>query len=115
MLKQIFINKYFNKLTTDEFLQNDEDAVIGKAKDVIEQLKEHMEGYKKAIEENDKEVLEEWITEDEELISEIEKEYPNKEDIVGIAYHFMAGTFLLQDRSELLEDLKKRYKEMKED
>ena len=114
MFKQFFINKYFDKLTTEEFFRNDEEAVIGKAKDVIEQLKEHMESCKNSKDE-DIEQLEEWIAEDEELIKEIEKEYPNQNDIVGIVYHPMAGTFILEDKDELYEELKEYYKEMKED
>ena len=67
MFKQFFINRYFNKIANEEFFRNDEEAVIGKAKDVIEQLKEHMESYKNSKDE-DIEQLEEWIAEDEDLI-----------------------------------------------
>ena len=35
MFKQFFINKYFQKLSNTKFFRNDENAIIGKAKDVI--------------------------------------------------------------------------------
>ena len=38
MFKQFFINKYFQKLSNTKFFRNDENAIIGKAKDVIKNL-----------------------------------------------------------------------------
>ena len=38
MFKQFFINKYFQKLSNTKFFKNDENAIIGKAKDVIKNL-----------------------------------------------------------------------------
>ena len=35
MFKQFFINKYFQKLSNTKFFRNDENAIIGKAKDII--------------------------------------------------------------------------------
>lgn len=115
MFKQFFINRYFNKITTEEFFRNDDEAVIGKAKDVIEQLKSYTEDLKKKEDEFDLEELNIWITENEDLINNIEQKYHNKNDVIGIYYHPMAGTFLLQDKDELYEELKEYYKEMKEE
>lgn len=114
MFKQALINKYFNKLTTDKFFKNDNEAVIGKAKDVIQQLKSYAEDFKKKEDEFDPEELEIWIEENEELINDIEQKYHNKNDVVGIFYHPMAGTFLLQDKDDLFEELKEEYEDMKD-
>ena len=40
MLKQFFINRYFHKLRTEKFFKNDDEEIIGKAKDVIQNLKD---------------------------------------------------------------------------
>ena len=42
MFKQFFINKYFKKLSNTKFFRNDEDAIIGKAKDVIKNLQDQI-------------------------------------------------------------------------
>ena len=115
MFKQFFINRYFNKITTEEFFRNDEEAVIGKAKDVIEQLKSYTEDLKIKEDEFDLEELNTWITENDDLINKIEQKYHNRNDVIGIYYHPIAGTFLLQDKDELYEELKEYYKEMKEE
>ena len=40
MFKQFFINKYFQKLSNTKFFRNDENAIIGKAKDIIKNLQD---------------------------------------------------------------------------
>ena len=42
MFKQFFINKYFKKLSNTKFFRNDEDAIIGRAKDVIKNLQDQI-------------------------------------------------------------------------
>ena len=43
MFKQFFINKYFQKLSNTKFFRIDENAIIGKAKDVIKKAIKDME------------------------------------------------------------------------
>ena len=115
MLKQFLINRYFHKLCKEKFLKNDEDAVIGSAKDVIQFLKENIEYAK-----NDKNIIgEEWseyvISESTNLIDEIDRNYKNKKNIVGLFNHPMSGYFVLQEKQSLFEDLKEYYDELEED
>ena len=42
MFKQFFINKYFQKLSNTKFFRNDENAIIGKAKDIIKNLQDQI-------------------------------------------------------------------------
>lgn len=114
MLKQFFINRYFHKLCTEKFFKNDEEAVIGSAKDVIQLLKENIDYTKNP--END--VGEEWsefiINESNDLIKEIDKTYKNKNNIIGLLFHPMSGYYVLQEKQSLFEDLKEYYDELEE-
>lgn len=115
MLKQFLINRYFHKLCKEKFFKNDEDAVIGRARDVIRFLKENS-----TYAAEDKETIgEEWaeyvISESNNLIQEINKKYKNKNNIVGLFNHPMSGYFVLQEKQSLLEDLKEYYDELEED
>ena len=42
MFKQFFINKYFQKLSNTKFFRNDDNAIIGKAKDIIKNLQDQI-------------------------------------------------------------------------
>lgn len=115
MLKQLLINKYFHKLCKDKFFKNDEDAVIGSAKNVIQFLKENI-----TYANEDKNIVgEEWaeyiISESYNLIEQINKAYKNKNNIVGLFNHPMSGYYILQEKQSLFEDLKEYYDELKED
>ncbi len=114
MLKQFFINRYFHKLCNKNFFKNDEEAIIGSAKNVIQVLKENID-YAKNPENN---VSEEWsefiINESDNLIKEINKTYKNKSNIIGLFFHTMVGYFVLQDKKSLLEDLREYYNELEE-
>ena len=115
MFKQFLINRYFHKLCKEKFFKNDEDAVIGSAKDVIQFLNENIEYAK-----NDRQQIgEEWsdyiISESNNLIKEINKKYKNQRNIVGLFNHPMSGYFVLQEKQSLFEDLKEYYDELEED
>lgn len=78
MYKQILINKYFHKLCKEKFFKNDEDAIIGSAKDVIQFLKENIE----YVNNKENNVGEEWAefitTESNDLIQDINRTYKKK-------------------------------------
>ena len=114
MLKQFFINKYFNKLTSDTFLKDDEEAIIGKAKDIIQNLKGQIEYAKNPENDIGEEDMEFIVNEANDLISEIDKKYHNKNDVIKIFMHPMAGFYVLQDKKSLLEDMKEYCQELEE-
>lgn len=113
MFKQFFINRFFNKLTSEDFFQNDDEAVIGKAKDVIQSLKDQIEYVKNPDHEFDKEEATNIIDNSNDLINEIENTYHNKNNVVGIVNSPMAGFFVLQDKKSLYLDLKEYYEDMR--
>ena len=115
MLKQILINKYFYKLSTGKFFKNDDDAMIGRAKDVIHNLKDNIE-YLNILENDDlKEDIININNETIELIKEINRKYFNKNNVIGLFNHPMAGFYVLQEKGELYEYLKEYYDELKEE
>ena len=76
MFKQFFINKYFQKLSNTKFFRNDENAIIGKAKDVIKNLQDqiyYVENPHNDIDEENRDFI---VEEANSLIEEIQKEYP---------------------------------------
>ena len=113
MFKQFFINKFFNKLTSEVFFQNDDEAVIGKAKDVIQCLKDQMEYVKNPGNDINKEEAMNIIDNSNNLIQEIENTYHNKNNVVGIVNSPMAGFFVLQDKKSLYLDLKEYYDDIR--
>ena len=114
MLKQFFINNYFNKLTSETFLKDDEEAIIGKAKDVIQNLKNQIKYAKNPENYIGEEDIEFIVNEANNLISEIEKKYYNKDNVIKVFMHPMAGFYVLQDKKSLLEDMKEYYQELEE-
>ena len=76
MFKQFFINKYFQKLSNTKFFRNDENAIIGKAKDIIKNLQDqiyYVENPHNDIDEENRDFI---VEEANSLIEEIQKEYP---------------------------------------
>lgn len=114
MFKQFFINKYFKKLSDTKFFRNDEDVIIGKAKDVIKNLQDqinYVENPHNNIDEENKDII---IAGANLLIKEIQKKYHNKHNVIGLYNHPMADFYILQDKSILYKDLKDYYKELEE-
>lgn len=112
MFKQFFINNYFKKLSNTKFFRNDEDAIIGRAKDVIKNLQDqinYVENLHNDISEENKNMI---ITGANLLIKEIQQHYHNKNNVVGLYNHPMSDFYILQDKSILYEDLKAYYKEL---
>ena len=111
---QELIDKYFNALCKDKFFKNDDEKIIGKAIDVIDNLNSQIEyanNPENALDECDKEFI---VNEATDLIQEISKNYPNKEDVIKIAFHPMAEFYVLQDKEVLLEELQEYYEELEE-
>lgn len=111
MLKQFFINRYFHKLCKEKFLKNDEETIIGKAKDVIQYMNEQINYVNNPENKIDEEDIEFIVTETGLLIEEINKIYFFKNNVIGLSSHPMSGFYVLQDRKKLLEDLKEYYEE----
>lgn len=108
------INEMFNKLCNEKFLKNDDEVIIGKAKDVIDNLKQQSEYANNPENKLDEEEIEFITGEVNELIEQINNTYSNKEDVIKIEIHPMTGFYILADKKSLLEDLKEYYGEMEE-
>ncbi len=111
---QSLINEYFDSLCTDTFFKNDYESIIGKAKDVITELKRQAE----CVKDNkdlDSEEIENIVNESNELIKEIQKEYPNLEDVIEISDNPMAGFYTLLGKEQLLEELEDYIDELEDD
>lgn len=111
---QKLINKYFNKLCSEKFFKNDDEDIIGKVKDVIENLKEQIKYVNNPKNKVCQEDIEFIVNEANELIKEINTNYPNKNDVIGISLHPMAGFYVLQDKETLFEELNEYYEELEE-
>lgn len=114
MFKQFFINKYFKKISNTKFLKNDEDAIIGRAKDVIKNLQDQINYVENSHNDIDEENRDFIVEESNFLIEEIKKEHHNKNDVIGLNNHPMEGFYVLQDTDALYEDLKDYYNELEE-
>lgn len=110
---QELINRYYSELISKGFLRHDEEAIIGKAKDVLQNLKDQIDYTKNPDNNIEKEDIEFIVTEANELMSEIEKKY-KKNDVIKIFDHPMSGFYVLQDKESLFEELKQYYEEMEE-
>lgn len=113
-IMQKLINKYFNKLCSDKFFQYDDEIIIGKVKDVIQDLKEQIEYVKEPKNNFDKEEIKFITNEAKKLINEIQNTYSNKNDIIELVVHPMLGFYSLGDRKNLYEELKMYYDELEE-
>lgn len=111
---QELINKYFDKLCSGKFFKNDDEIIIGKAKDVIDNLKyqiTYAKDPKNKLCEIDIEIV---VESANELIEEINRTYSNKDDVIEIAIHPMAGFYVLKDTKAVLKDLKEYYEDTEE-
>ncbi|MCI8470474.1 MAG: hypothetical protein HFJ35_03130 [Clostridia bacterium] len=112
---QKLINKYFSKLCTEKFFKNDDEDIIGKVKDVIENLKEQIKFVNTPENDVCKEDIEFIIKSANELIAVINSNYTNKNDVIGISVNPMAGFYMLQSKETLFKELKEYYEELEED
>lgn len=112
---QKLINKYFCKLCTEKFFKNDDENIIGKVKDVIENLEEQIKYVNNPKNKICQEDIEFIVNAANELIKEINANYTNKNDVIGINLHPMAGFYMLQPKETLFEELKEDYEELEED
>ena len=108
MNKQKLINKYFNALTSDKFFKNDDETIIGKAGDVIEELCKQTEILKDSRDEYECFIF----SETHNLIKEIKEAYSNNDDVIELSFHPMVGFFTLININDLYEDLKEYYEEL---
>ena len=105
------INEYFSKLCSEKFFKNDDETIIGKAKDVIQNLKDQIAYAKNKINELDELDVQLIVENSNQLIDEITHRYTNKEDVVLVSLHPMAGFYVLQNKETLYEELKAYYEE----
>ena len=108
------INEYFKKLTNKKFFKYDDEVIIGKAKDVIYDLKKQIKFIKDPKNKVDKEEIEFITQEAKKLIKEVRKRYKNDNDVIEIHVHPMAGFYCLVEKKDLYEELKEYYEEMEE-
>lgn len=111
---QNLINKYFSKLCSEKFFKNDDENIIGEVKDVIENLKEQIKYANNPKNKICREDIEFIVNAANELIKKINDNYTNKNDVIGITLHPMAGFYVLQDKETLFEELKEYYDELEE-
>lgn len=111
---QKLINKYFKKLCSEKFLICDDEVIIGKSKDVIENLKSEIKYVNNSENNIDKENAEFITNEAKGLIKIIQKDYPNKNDVIKLKVHPMTDFYVLQTRKDLYDELKEYYEEMEE-
>lgn len=106
---QKLINKYFSKLCTEKFFKNDNENIIGRVKDVIENLEKQIKFVNNSKNEISQEDIDFIVNAANELIKEINANYTNKNDVIGISLHPMAGFYMLQPKETLFEELKEYY------
>ncbi len=111
---QNLINYYFKQLCDDKFFENNEEVIIGKAKDVIKNLKEQAQYVKNPENNIDQDEIKFITSEVADLINTIKEEYPNKNDVIKISINPMVGFYELIDAELLLEELKIYYEELGE-
>ena len=111
---QDLINYYFSKLCDSKFFKNDDEIIRGKAKDVIENLKEQSQFVNNSDNDVCQEDIEFITNEVTSLINKIKEKYPNENDVIEISLHPMAGFYVLIDKEDLLKELKEYYEELEE-
>lgn len=109
------INEYFNKLCSEKFFKYDDEEIIGKVKDVIDDLKQQYEFVNNPDNDVDKEDIEFITNEVINLINEIKNTYSNENDVIKIEVHPMAGFYTLVNKEVLFEELKEYYEELEEE
>lgn len=112
---QELINEFFDKLCKNKFFKNDEEEIIGKAKDVIQNLNEQIEYVMNEENEISEEEREAIVDEATKLIQIINNKYSNKDDVIWLNSSPMDNFYYLQEKESLYEELKKYYEELEEE
>ncbi len=112
---QNITNTYFDRICKEKFLINDPEAMIGRAKDVLQELQEQLDQFLNSERELDEEEREIVTAETKDLIDEIKKEYPNQNDVIGLGYHPMADFYVLDSTEDTFKNVKEYYQEWRED
>lgn len=107
---QKLIKYYYSKLNSKDFFINDDEEIIGRAKDVIKTLRQELKFAQNLRNGLDEEEIEFLQNETEKLIKEINNNY-YKKDIIRIYISHMAGFYVLQNEQDLYEDLKEYIEE----
>lgn len=112
---QELINEFFDKLCKDKFFKNDDISIIGKAKDVIQNLNEQIEYVMNEENEISKEERDAIVDEATKLIQKINNNYSNKDDVIWLNTSPMDSFYDLQEKESLYEELKEYYEELEEE
>lgn len=112
---QNITNTYFDRICKEKFLINDPEAMIGRAKDVLQELQEQLDQYLSSENELDEEEKEVLTSDTKDLIDEIKKGYPNENDVISLAYHPMADFYVLHSRKDAYNNVRDYYQEWRED
>ena len=112
---QNIINTYFDRICKEKFLVNDPEEMIGRAKDVLQELQEQFDQYLSSESELDEEEKEFISSEYKGLIEEIKKDVPNKNDVISLGYHPMADFYVLDSKEDTYKNVKDYYQEWRED
>lgn len=110
MNKQKLINKYFKKLTSDKFFKNDDETIIGKAGDVIDEICKQTEILKDSSDEYEAFIF----SETNSLVKEIKDTYSDMNDVIMISFHPMVGYYSLIEINDVYEELKEYYDELED-
>ena len=112
---QELINNYFKKLCKNKFFKNDDEEIIGKVKDVIQNLNEQIEYVMNEENEISKEERDAIVNEATKLIEKINNNYSNKDDVIWLNNSPMDSFYDLQEKESLYEELKEYYEELEEE
>ena len=111
---QELINEFFDKLCKNKFFKNDDEEIIGKAKDVIQNLNEQIEYVMNEENEISKEERYAIVDEARKLIQKINNNYSNKDDVILLNNSPMDNFYDLQEKESLYEELKEYYEGLEE-
>ena len=111
---QELINEFFDKLCKNKFFKNDDEEIIGKAKDVIQNLNEQIEYVMNEENEISKEERYAIVDEARKLIQKINNNYSNKDDVIWLNNSPMDNFYDLQEKESLYEELKEYYEGLEE-
>ena len=112
---QELINEFFDKLCKNKFFKNDDEEIIGKAKDVIQNLNEQIEYVMNEENEISKEDRYAILDDARKLIQKINNNYSNKDDVIWLNNSPMDNFYDLQEKESLYEELKEYYEGLEEE
>ena len=107
--------EFFDKLCKNKFFKNDDEEIIGKVKDVIQNLNEQIEYVMNEKNEISKEERDAIVDEARKLIQKINNNYSNEDDVIWLNNSPMDNFYDLQEKESLYEELKEYYEELEEE